>query len=126
MKKIKDSTEFKESLMQLVRNDYGFKLYNYNENGVRISFFHLNSYHNAFCSMQYQYDKEPFINWQQATPNKKIGNLVAKIVDYIARYYYLQHNYDFIVNEFKYFEKLSNTIYNAKYSIENNKHIYNF
>ena len=74
----------KNSLYQLLKMDYGFELYNYNENVIRFSFYHLNSVHNAFCTSVYFRDKwsDPQIYIQYATHNaraekhaKQIGQL---------------------------------------------------
>lgn len=89
MKNMNSRQELKNALYQLVKMDYGFEIYNDNNNLVRFSFYHLGSVYNAFCTAVKVNSEdnfsEPLINWQYATPNKKAEKYACKVVSAIIR-----------------------------------------
>ncbi len=120
--------EFKRAFALLVKNDYGFEVYNANRNLFRFSFYHLNSTYNAFCSSVYFNNKwsESTVNWQYAAENKKIEKIVKKIVDFAVEYYQKYGNFDLVEKEIEYYEKLSDMVFEAKYSINTMFHTEEF
>lgn len=118
---MKNSREtLKNSLYQLLKMDYGFELYNYNDNMIRFSFYHLNSVYNAFCTSVYFRDKwtEPEINLQYAAGNKNVEKHAKQIVNSIINLYKLQKNFDLALSEIEFYKKRADAVFNAKYSIE--------
>ena len=107
----------KRELFQLVKMDYGFEIYNMNQNSIRFSFYHLGSVYNAFCSSFYFAGKwsEPGINWQYARENKKAAKHAAAIVECLIL---MQGTADDLAEkEVSYYKTLSSKIFEAKYSI---------
>lgn len=111
--------QFKNCLYQLVKNDYGFEMYNHNDNIIRFSFYHLNSTYNAFCTTVFFNNKwcAPSVNWQYATENKRIANYTEKIVAFMAGYQEKHGNIEWCLNEIEYYSKLANNVFHAKYDI---------
>lgn len=104
--------------------DYGFELYNYNNNVIRFSFYHLNSVYNAFCVSVFYRDKwtDPNIELQYADGNKKAEKHAKQIVNSIINLYKLQKNFDLVLSEIEYYKKRADAVFNAKYSIETTLH----
>lgn len=111
--------EFKRALALLVKNDYGFEVFNTNKHLFRFSFYHLNSTYNAFCTSVYYGNKwsESTVEWQYATKNKKIEKIVKKVVDFAVEYYQKYGNFDLVEQEIEYYKKLSDMVFEAKYSL---------
>lgn len=112
--------QFKNCLYQLVKNDYGFELYNHNDNIIRFSFYHLNSIYNAFCTAVFFNGKwcAPSVNWQHAAENKRIANYVEKIVAFMAEYQKKYGNIEWCINEIEYYSKLADSVFHAKYDVK--------
>ena len=112
--------QFKNCLYQLVKSDYGFELYNHNENIICFSFYHLNSLYNAFCTAVFSNNKwcVPYVDWQYATENKRIANYTKKIVAFMIEYHKNHGNIEWCINEIEYYSKLANNVFHAKYDTE--------
>lgn len=112
--------EFKVCLYQMVKNDYGFEIYNDDKNIIRFSFYHLNNVYNAFCTSVFFNESwgSPSINWQYANENKRIAKYAEKIVAFMVEYKQKHGNIEWCKNEIEYYSQLSNAIYKAKYSTE--------
>lgn len=110
--------DFKNCLYQMVKNDYGFEIYNNDENIIRFSFYHLNSVYNAFCTSVAINGEfgSPSINWQYAKENKRIAKYAEKIVAFMVEYKQKYGNIEWCEKEIEYYSQLSNAIYKAKYS----------
>lgn len=112
--------QFKNCLYQLVKNDYGFELYQANDKTIVFSFYHLNSVYNALCSA-IQWKKDWYIqniDWQYCQHNKKIENYVVKIVSFMVEQYRIYKNFDYCEKEVAYYKELSELVYKAKYQID--------
>lgn len=117
---MKNSIEtLKNSLYQLVKMDYGFELYNDEDNIIRFSFYHLNSVYNAFCTAYKNNNRwyNSGISWQYATVNKKAALHAEKIVTACIALRQLNKK-DLYNSEIEYYKNLSSVIYKAKYSNE--------
>ena len=104
--------------------DYGFELYNYNDNVIRFSFYHLNSVYNAFCTSIYFRDQwtDPEINLQYAAGNKTAEKHAKQIVKSIITLYKLQKNFDIALSEIEFYSKRAKAVFDAKYSIKTALH----
>lgn len=120
MKNDNNRQELKNALFQLVKMDYGFEVYNDNENIVRFSFYHLGSVYNAFCTaVKINGDEkfsEPSVEWQYAMPNKKAEKYAYKVVSAIIQLKAVKYNG--YAEEVEYYKNLSEMVYKAKYSTE--------
>lgn len=120
---IYEPNKFKQKMLTLLKSDYGVELYDYNENFVRISFYHLGSVYNAFCSAFY--DDETSVNWQYAAHNKKVESAVKWITAFCVKCFHDGKHVDFVKSEFEYFKERSAAVFAAKYSIETDLHVFN-
>lgn len=118
MKNNNNYQELKKTLYQLVKMDYGFGIYNDEENIIRFSFYHLDSVYNAFCtSVKVNNDDNfstPSVEWQYATPNKKAEKYACKVVSAIIALKAKKR--DEYNDEVEYYKNLSEMVYNAKYA----------
>lgn len=106
----------RNELHALLKMDYGIEIYNMNENIIRLSFFHLNSFYNAFCTTLISENGcNPSFNWQYARINKAVEKRVLRLINAV---YSLQarHKTELIENEFAYYKTLSDQVFNAKYT----------
>lgn len=120
MKNSSAKIELRTALLQLLRMDYGVELYNWNENICRLSFYKLSSVYNAFCESHVFDDNwtAPAVSWQYATRNNRAERLAVRAVNAAVQLYRKTGSWDAVETEFKYFEPLSKSVYDAKYSIQ--------
>jgi hypothetical protein len=118
-------TKFRVNLNQLLVMDYAVELYNYNDAGCTISFNHLNSVHNGLAFISFENDYR-YVDFQYHKHNKRVEKIINEILDYIKLYYRLRKRFDYIIEEITYYHNLAMQLYNCKYSVEIDKHTFDY
>lgn len=114
------------SLYALLKMDYKIELYNYNENSIKLSFYHLNSVYNAFVtSVNMNGWSDSFIDYQYATKNKKATSYARRAISAVIAIYEKEKNFDNITKEFSFYGQRANAVFNAKYDLKTALHSVN-
>lgn len=113
----------KKLLLQLVKMDYGFEIYNKTPELIRFSFYHLGSVYNAFCTTLYFENTwtAPRIDWQYARPNEKAAQIAKEVVLCLLTL----KNDERAEQEVLYYKNLSTMVFEAKYTISVELHTIN-
>lgn len=119
-----NSTRFKEHLHQLLKMDYTVGLYKNNEHIIEVSYNHLNSVYNALAFIDLKSGKI-FIDRQYTRQNKRVENIIIKILEYCKTFYTLQKNLVWIESEFTFYKNLAQNIFNSKYALNIELHTIN-
>ena len=114
------------SLYGLLKMDYKIELYNYNENSIKLSFYHLNSVYNAFVTSVNMHGwSDSFIDYQYATKNKKATIYARRAINAVIAIYEKEKNFDNIIKEFDFYGERADAVFNAKYNLKTALHSVN-
>ena len=112
----------RKALFSLLKMDYAAEIYNNTESVFRVSFYHLSSCYNAFCTASKAQANgpwnTPYTEWQYASENKRAETLCTRIVTAGTRIFEKSGSWEPVEREFSYFEPLFAAVFNAKYCRE--------
>lgn len=114
--------QFRTTLHNLVKMDYGFEAYNWSDNSFRFSFYHLNSCYNAFAVASNYYKTEVTTEWQYATPNKRAEKYACAIALFCLTN---ERKREWCLKEIDYYAQKAHAIYEAKYDTQITIHSWN-